>query len=127
MKEKILDFFKNITKKIRTSSFWKDKLILSFLAINFLLNCILWTIVIFKSRATEIPFYNPVAGSAHYLTPKGKEVYTLPIIGLFISLINLFLAYKVFNREKFLSYLFSGISIFIQIILLATIIVYLLI
>ena len=98
-----------------------------FLLANVVFNLILWGIVIFKSMSIVIPFYNPVALSARYLTQRGQEIYILPIIGLFILLINLFLAYKVFKQEKFLSYLFLGIGIFIQIMLLVTITVYLLI
>jgi hypothetical protein len=127
MKEKILIFLRDVYKKLRFTPFLEDKLILVTLLINFVSNLILWVVIIFKSRYVEIPFYNPVAASTRYLTPKGKEVYILPIVGLFIFLINLFLAFKIFKREKFLSYLLLGISLFVQILLLVTITIYLLI
>jgi hypothetical protein len=127
MKEKILIFFKNLYKKIKNHSFWGDKLIVGTFIITLFSNLVLWVLVISKSMNTEIPFYNPLALSARYLTPKGKEIFILPIIGLFVLLVNLFLSFKAFNQEKFLSYLFLGISLFIQIMLLTTIIVYLLI
>jgi hypothetical protein len=127
MKDKLTIFLKKITDKFRSDPFWGDKLIRVFLSINLALNAILWGIIIFKSRSVAIPFYNPVALSARFLTQKGQEIYILPIIGIFILLVDLFLAERVFKQEKFLAYLFLGVSLFIQIMLLVTLMVYLLI
>ena len=127
MKEKIINFFKKIYSKLKTSQFWKDKYSLAIIIINFLLNIILWIIIFIKFRSLEIPLYNPIASSFRFLVQRGKGIYSLPIIGLFISLVNIFLAQRMFNNEKFLSYLLLGISLFVQVMLLITLSVYLLI
>lgn len=127
MKEKIVNFFKKYYIKLSQDNFWGRKYIFILIIFNFLLNFILWGIVIFKSLSIEIPLYNPIISSARFLTVRGKEIYILPIIGFLISIINIFLANRVFNRENFLSYLFLGINIFIQILLLFTVSIYLLI
>ena len=127
MKEQLLRYLKKIKNWFETDYFWGEKSIEVIVTVNFILNLGLWILVIIKSRSTEIPLSNTIAESAHFLTPHEKEIFILPIIGLLISIINIFFARETFKRERFLSFMLLSISLFIQIIILVTILIYLLV
>ena len=127
MKEKLLKYLKKIQSWVKTDYFWGEKSIDILIAVNFLINLVIWIIVIVKSGSTEIPLSNVIAKSAHYLTTHGKEIYILPMIGLLIFIINVFFARETFRRERFLSYILLGTSLFVQLLIFTTIAIYLLV
>lgn len=127
MKEKLLKYLKKIQNWFEADYFWGEKSIEILVAVNFLINLVIWIVVIVKSGSTEIPLSNVIAKSAHYLTAHGKEIYILPIIGLLISIINVFFARETFRRERFLSYILLGTSLFVQLLIFTTIVIYLLV
>jgi len=127
MKNRLLKIIHSIKENFKYSPFWQNRLISFLFSFSLISNLTLWILIIIKSRHTIIPFYKPISSSITYLIPYSQEIYLLPITGLFIFLINFILAYYLFRTEKFLSYLFLGQSLFIQIILIFTFIFYLIV
>jgi len=82
-----------------------------------------WIIALFSFGKTTYPVplrYNSFLGVTE-LGPWFK-LYRLPLFNLLTFFINIFLANAVFKKDRMISYIFLGISIFVGIMSLAVVI-----
>ena len=112
-------FFKNIFKSlvnIKDSEFFKDHIILWFLVFNFLANLINWiglAIFINKTEGNIILHYNVYFGVDNF--GNWEQVFWMPVIGLFLFLINLYLAFFFYNiKETIASYVLLVASLMVE-------------
>jgi len=116
-----------ILKKFLTSgmklaipkSYWKNKIIISALILSLLANISLWIFLFKNQKSSELPIilhYNLFFG-VDYLG-NYNEIYTMPIIGLIIIIINTFLGCLLYKKERLVSYFLVFNILIIQLILL---------
>jgi len=96
------EFLKDMTNKILMSS-------------SLILNIGLFLFFLFFIRQNNIPIvlhYN-VNWGVDYLG-EVKNIFILPVAGLFILLLNGFLAINLWGKNKILSYFFTAITLLVQ-------------
>ena len=113
MNYKIIELFKN-------NLFRRDRVVLLGLFVGLVSNFFIWWIVFYKIQNIEdnlIPlYYNIYFGIG--LIGQTKELFKLPQIGLAIYLINFCLAYFIYSKTKFFSYILLICSIIVQLLLI---------
>ena len=107
--------------------FWRSKINLFLVVIGVLANGILWGMSFYETSQGSIPFFNPMAKSILPHAAFFQEIFILPLISLFLLIINFILAYKFYEKERIISYLLLGVGFFVQIISFITILVYILV
>lgn len=95
------------------SIFW-----LNFLSIA--INFIVWIFIIRRLLSQEelIPLHYNVYFGVDFIGQK-KWLLNLPLIGLFILLVNFFLSWLIYKREKLVSYILAASGLVTQLILAA--------
>ena len=99
-----------------------DKVLFLWLAC-FAFNIITLLFVHYKinsSGPTLALHYNVIFGVDWY--GAGKNLYTIPLVGFIITIVNLFLYRTLKKQGMFLSFLCGLVSLFVQIILLVAVI-----
>lgn len=97
----------------------KDRLIFVSIILSAILNIILWLILggKFGWSGEKVPLHFNAVYGIDYLA-SARQVYQIPLTGLFLLAVNTFLAARISSREKFFSYFFSFGSVAIQLILI---------
>ncbi len=103
----------------RRHYFFKDKFILISLILVFFLNLLIWVLLFIKiPHSTE-----PVV--LHYniyfsidLIGDWRRVFTVPLTGLIILLINSFLSYIIYQKSRLVAYFLTGASLVLHFFLL---------
>ena len=100
-------------------TYFRDRLVLVSSIITFILNIILWLILLGKFGLSKelIPLHFNVVYGIDFVG-KASKIYQLPGSGLIIFLVNSLLSALSFTKEKFLSYLLIFASMAVQFILL---------
>lgn len=99
--------------------FFKDRLILASLILSLTLNLIIWVYLGFSIKPTaETVFLHYTIHFGVDLAGPWSNIFFLPLLGFILILINFFLAYFIYDREKYLSFLLSLCTFAIQIFLL---------
>ena len=99
-----------------------DKILFLWLAC-FTLNIITLLFVHYKINAsgpTLALHYNVIFGVDWY--GAGRNLYTIPLVGFLVTIVNLFLYRGLKNQQMFLGFLCGLVSLFTQIILLTAVI-----
>tara|TARA_Y100000310_G_scaffold315414_1_gene365912 strand:+ start:8386 stop:8736 length:351 start_codon:yes stop_codon:yes gene_type:complete len=102
-------------------NYFKKKLILLLILLSFILNIILWMILVFAiKRGGEfalILHYNVLYGADIF--GQHHELYSLPISGLVILGVNSILGFFSFKQKQFLlNYILLGTAVLAQVFLL---------
>jgi len=97
---------------------WQDKLGLGLLAVGFLTLLALIGLLCFQFSALPllVPLHFDVTGAPDRLGPRG-QVFTIPLIGFLVLLLNLFLGGLSYRRERMVSYLLWGGVILVQVLM----------
>ena len=103
----------------RKENFFQNKKIILFLGLGLLINLIVWIFLFLKIKPQSEPVY------LHYniyfgvdLIGEWYKIFLMPFIGLVIYFINLYLSYIIYKREKIISYIIIGITIFLECVIL---------
>ncbi len=91
------------------------------LIISGLLNLFTWGWLLFYIRKQEDPVflhYTVIFGVDY--TGDWKQVFLVPLGGLFILLLNMMLGWLLFHKDDFAGYVLNAVALIIQIILLVT-------
>lgn len=86
-----------------------------------LLNLFTWGWLLFYIRKQEDPVflhYTVIFGVDY--TGDWKQVFLVPLGGLFILLLNMMLGWLLFHKDDFAGYVLNAVALIIQIILLVT-------
>jgi len=106
--------------KIKNNDFFKNHIVLWLLIFNLLANLINWaglTFFINKTSRGIILHYNVYFGVDR--TGGWVESFLMPVIGLFLILINLYLAFFFYNsKERIASYVILLASLMVQLSLI---------
>ncbi|MBI4050019.1 MAG: hypothetical protein HY398_01060 [Candidatus Doudnabacteria bacterium] len=88
-----------------TKSFLRDRLIFVSLLIAFFVNIILWAVLLgkFGFAGRSIPLHYNVVSGVDFVN-SSRRVYQLPLAGLLIFFVNVFLGRLLYDREKLLGY-----------------------
>ncbi|MBU0703203.1 MAG: PH domain-containing protein [Chloroflexi bacterium] len=94
---------------------WQDRLGLGLLVIGFLVLLALVGLLCFQFSALPllVPLHFDATGAPDRLGPRG-QIFTIPLIGFLVLLINLSLGWLAYRRERMLSYLLWGGVILVQ-------------
>ncbi len=105
--------FKNILK-----FFLKDKIIIFWVILSLSLIALM-LINLFKIPKTSdpIPLHYNIYFGIDYLGA-WKKIFIIPLLAFLVFLINFTLALFLYFKNKFISYLFCGTSLYVQIIFL---------
>lgn len=98
---------------------FRDKLSVAVAALSLALNALTLILLIMRLRPTEflVPIrYSSITGFD--MLGKWYEIYNIGIFGLAISLANIFLAMKAFNRSRITSFFLLGSSLVVGILCL---------
>jgi len=105
---------------LRKEFFWRDKYNIFFLILAVLINLSSWIYLYIKIKPQTEPIY------LHYniyfgvdLIGQWYQIFFFPLTGLLVCLINTIISYIIYKREKIVSYIIIGITIFLQTIILA--------
>lgn len=97
--------------------FWRDKYILVFFLLSFVLNLFIWIYLPLAIRPTsQAVFLHYTVHFGVDLIDNWAQIFSLPFLGLFVLLANAVLAYFVFSF-KHLSRLIMVATALIQVIL----------
>ncbi len=98
--------------------YWKDRLILTILVLSFLINAALWIFLKVFIKSGPVPL------TLHYtiyfgpdLLGEAWQVFTIPLAGFVIILINIVLGFLIYPRDRTTSYFLVGILPIIQVFL----------
>ena len=96
---------------------WHDKLGLSLLGVGFLTILALVGLLCFQfpNLPMLVPLHFGAAGTPDRLGSRG-QVFTIPLIGFLVLLLNLSLGILAYRRERMLSYLLWGGAILVQVL-----------
>jgi len=101
--------------------FFQNKKNILFLVLGMIINLTSWVYLYIKIKPQEEPIY------LHYniyfgvdLIGQWYQIFFIPLTGLIIYFINLYFSYIIYKKEKIISYVIIGTTIFIQSILLIT-------
>jgi hypothetical protein len=93
----------------------------AFLSLSLALNLFTWGWLLFYIRPQEETLF------LHYtvlfgvdFTGEWYQVFLVPLAGLAIFIMNMVLGWFLFERDAFAGYVLNAVSVFVQIILLAT-------
>ena len=97
----------------------KNRLIFVSLGLGLTINIILWLMFAgkFGFQSQRIPLHFNVVYGVDFLG-SSRQVYEIPLAGLFILFMNLFLIRLLPNTDKFVIYTLSFGAMFVQILLL---------
>ena len=107
------NFLASGLKLVAFRSYWKNKIIMSTLALSCLANISLWTFLFKNQKSSELPVilhYNLFFG-VDYLGSY-SEIYLIPAVGVIVIIANVILGYLLYEKEKLASY-FLAFNIFI--------------
>ncbi len=112
------NYFSYFVKKFFHHPLLKDKLSIILILLSFVTNFILWSILIIKIKPTSVDI--PVRYTLLKGVELGKwyEVFSLPIVGLFIIVLNLIVCFFIYTKERLASHFLEASSFFIQILIL---------
>ncbi|HEB01473.1 MAG TPA: hypothetical protein ENI16_00560 [Candidatus Portnoybacteria bacterium] len=105
----------NKLKNIFAQSYWWDKIILISLGASFLINLALWIYLALKFEPSPSPLivhYDIYSGT--FFLGNYWQVYTIPLTGSILIIINFFLSYLVYSREKLAAYFLIGLLPLVQ-------------
>ncbi|MFA5076375.1 MAG: hypothetical protein WC480_03080 [Patescibacteria group bacterium] len=111
-------FYDDLRKNLKVI-FLQDRILIIFFGIALVLNLLLYFGLYWQIQPSAEPVflhYNIYFGID--LIGGWQEVYLMPIVGSFLLVINLILAYFFYHSEKIVSYLLLGISLLIEVLLL---------
>ncbi len=103
--------------------FWKNKYFLLASALAAVLNLASWLLVFFRFNEKDINiilYYNILFGVEYQGAV--RELFTIPIVGLLLFLMNLVIIRFVYHREKFIFYMMLAASAVIQIFVLIAVV-----
>lgn len=97
-------------------SYLRDKTVFLLWVTALCAHIFLWVLVFWKIRPSEVPFtlhYNVYRGVD--LIGEYKDLYKIPLFGLFFLICNILLGIYFYQREKMLAYIFFAFSLFVQV------------
>jgi len=110
-------FFKT-HRQIFRLSFFKDKFIFWVLVSSLFLNLFIFGLLIYNAQPSQ--FLIPVSFSSFSGVALGRwlDLLKLPFSGLFLIVLNGYLGYFLYDREKILSYFLVGFLFLAQLLIL---------
>lgn len=112
---KTKDYFKFFLQSL----FWQNKWNLGLILTSLLFNIIIWILLGLLIKPSEFPIplhYNVYFGID--LTGPSKNIYNLPLVALFIIIINFILAFWFYSKNRIVSYILLFSSLAVQIFVL---------
>ncbi len=111
-----------LSSKLRNSihtDFFYDRIVILALTLALLSNLAIFILLVLKIKPQEalIPVHYNVYTGASQLG-RWYQIYQIPFCGLFIIVLNSFLASVLYERERLISFFFVLISFLVQIFLL---------
>lgn len=114
----IIDLFGGKLKSVFRQPYWKDRIVLAVLFLSLAINIALWVFLKIFIKPGPVPL------TLHYtiyfgpdLLGEAWQVLTIPLVGLVIILINVFLGFLIYPRDRFTAYFLLGILPVVQIFL----------
>ena len=104
--------------RIIKSAFWRDKFSTITLSTSVLFNIGIWLFLFFKMEPSEYPV--PIHFNIYFgidVVEYYYQAFIIPVVGIVVILVNLFFAFYLYEKEKFIAQFLAGSSLFIQILL----------
>lgn len=105
--------------KIFRHSFFRCKFSVIVFLVSLTLNLVLWLLLYFYVKPSDFPM------PLHYSIYFGIDVidfwykaFVIPLIGIILMVLNIFLGFMFYRREKFIAYFLSVNNLLLQMVLL---------
>lgn len=106
--------------KIQKLAFWREKKILSLFGLAFAFNIITFFYILIHFRGSEgtvVPLSYDIFLAVKKIG-RWQNLLKIPLTGFLIGLVNFYLGYKIYLKEKKLTYFLSWTTLFFSFLLL---------